>query len=226
MWRLRSLLFDLLFYTLTPLYLTIGLPFVWIWKRPAALMIFKGWGKGTHFLLKWIVGLDYSYKKRDFPKECIIACRHQSAWETIIISDLFGAVFVVLKKELTYLPIYRTYVMAAESIIVDRKNVMSSIRSLITQAKNGNKRPLFIFPEGTRTSPDAPVKCQHGIAALYRELHVPVYPVILNSGHFWRRRSFFKKPGIIHMRCLDPIPPGLSRQEFITTLENSLSTPL
>jgi 1-acyl-sn-glycerol-3-phosphate acyltransferase len=220
--KIRSILFDIFFYCFSAFFLTIFLPFVLIFRRKAVLFIFKIWGSITAFALKYIVGLTFKAENLIFPKECIIACRHQSAWETILISYLFGNTFVVVKKELMRIPVYNLYVKLSEAIILDRGNAMSAARSLIQQAKE--KRPLFIFPEGTRANPDMPVKCQHGIAILYKKLDLPVYPITLNSGEFWGRRSFIKKPGNILVKGLTPIQPGLSRRDFITALEKSLSS--
>jgi 1-acyl-sn-glycerol-3-phosphate acyltransferase len=222
MWRIRSLLFDFFFYVGASVLLILGLPFVWKGKRQAVLYVFKILGRMTSFLLRWIVGLDFKTLGLIFPQECIIACRHQSAWETLLVSYLFGDVFIVVKKELTRIPVFGIYVKMAESIIVDRGNAMSAARSLVQQTRN--KTPIFIFPEGTRAEPHAPVQCQHGIYVLYKEFHLPVYPVTLNSGLFWERRAFFKKPGTIHVKALEPIPVGLKRHEFMEKLEQALNT--
>ena len=85
-------------------------------------------------------------------------------------------------------------------------------------------RPIVVFPQGTRTAPEERGTYQSGIAALYRELGVPVVPVALNSGLFWRRRSNVRRPGTIILRFLPPIPPGLDRKDFMERLETVIES--
>jgi 1-acyl-sn-glycerol-3-phosphate acyltransferase len=85
-------------------------------------------------------------------------------------------------------------------------------------------RQIVIFPEGTRRPPGAPPAYKFGIAHLYGNLDVPCVPVALNSGLFWPRRRFIRRPGTILVEILDPIPPGLPRKEFMDELEARLET--
>jgi 1-acyl-sn-glycerol-3-phosphate acyltransferase len=87
------------------------------------------------------------------------------------------------------------------------------------QALNDN-RPILIFPEGTRKEPGAPPDYKPGVAALYAQLQVPCVPVAHNSGLFWR--GFLKHPGTIVVQLLEPIPPGLPRQQFMAMLEKRI----
>jgi 1-acyl-sn-glycerol-3-phosphate acyltransferase len=86
----------------------------------------------------------------------------------------------------------------------------------------GLGRPIVIFPEGTRVAPDQHRPYQPGVAALYGQLGLPVVPVALNSGLFWRRRSFLKRPGTITLEFLPPIAPGLPRKIFLARLEEAI----
>ena len=85
-------------------------------------------------------------------------------------------------------------------------------------------RSILIFPEGTRVAVGDTKPYQAGVAALYRQLNVPVVPVALNSGLFWGRRKFVKRPGVLSMEILPPIPPGLPRETFMTTLRERIET--
>ena len=88
-----------------------------------------------------------------------------------------------------------------------------------------NGRPVFIFPEGTRSAAGQAGKYRQGIYALYKALEVPVLPVALNSGYFWPRHGFLKKPGgTIILDILPPIEPGLPADEFMKTLENTIES--
>ena len=83
-------------------------------------------------------------------------------------------------------------------------------------------RPIVIFPEGTRAAPGESRPYKSGVAALYQDLNIPVVPMALNSGLLWPRNSFIKKPGMITVEFLPPIPPGLPREEMMKTLRNEL----
>ena len=85
-------------------------------------------------------------------------------------------------------------------------------------------RQLIIFPEGTRRAPGAEPRYKFGVAHLYAEIGVPCLPIALNSGLFWRRRSFLRYPGTIVVECLDPIPPGLDKQVFFARLQEEIES--
>lgn len=229
---LRSLLFDLLFYTLTPLYLFLGEAVILAKGRPGGLRVYHYLTRGVLWGLKHTVGLTYRIqgqenleKAQGYPL-AIIASRHQSAWDTFIFSILFDDVYMILKKELTKVPILRFYVKRLDFLAVDRSQGLSTIRNLIQKVSSLKSGKIIIFSEGTRSLPGAKGNYQSGTAALYAALNVPVVPVILNSGEFWGRRSWIKKPGEIIIEFLPPIPEGLDRKTFSKVLSNQLDTPL
>ena len=182
------------------------------------------------FALKLIVGLDYQILGKEKLDEIlksgpvILACKHQSAWETLIFSTLVKRFVIVLKKQLVQIPGYGSYLIKLNSIVIDRSNGMKSLKSLITQGKKSieDNFSILIFPEGRRGVHGEPGDYQSGISILYQELNVPVVPIALNSGKFWARRSRFKKPGCITMEFLDPIPAGLPRNEFLPLLKERI----
>jgi 1-acyl-sn-glycerol-3-phosphate acyltransferase len=229
---IRSVLFDLIFYVWTFFYLLILAPIMFLFPRSVTMRIFTFWAKVNLMGLKHIIGLDYKIEGIENLKAateqgpCIIACKHQSAWETIIFAILLDKFQIVLKRQLMYVPLFGLYLRKLNSIVVDRDAGSQAIKQLVHQSRGAikNDRSILIFPEGTRGKPGEPGIYQPGIAALYRDLNVPVLPVALNSGVFWGRRSPIKKPGTIILRFLRPIPPGLSRPDFITRLEESIET--
>jgi len=127
----------------------------------------------------------------------------------------------VLKRELTWIPFFGWLLRAAGFIAVDRKAGAKALRQLVRDAERAvaGGRSLLIFPEGTRVQPGETRPYQPGIAALYDRLQIPVVPVALNSGLFWGRRSFVKRPGRITVEFLPAIAPGLKRREFMAELE-------
>src|SRR5205807_9284089 len=154
----------------------------------------------------------------------IIACKHQSSWETIAFTMLFDDAAIVLKRELLFIPVVGWAMARAGNIAVERGDGAAALRGLVRQAKAviADGRSILIFPEGTRVAVGDERPYQVGTAALYRQLGVPVVPVALNSGLFWGRRQFIKRRGVIDVEILPAIVPGLSRDAFMTILRERI----
>ena len=186
------------------------------------------WIDGTLGLLKVLVGIDCRIiGAENLPKTpAIYAAKHQSAWETLFLSRYLGFPAFILKKELLSIPLFGWYIAKAGMIAVDRKAGASALRQMARQAGEtlAAGRSILIFPEGTRVAPGQTRPYQPGVAALYTQLKVPVVPVALNSGLYWGRRAFVKKPGTIRVEILPPIPPGLDRKGVMKELENRIET--
>jgi 1-acyl-sn-glycerol-3-phosphate acyltransferase len=228
--RLRALTFNLVFIVGTIIFGVAGLPFL-LTPRRTAMRFGRFWAQSVLFALKWIVGLDGEIRGREnIPRgACLIAMKHQSMFDTLMLPPLLGDPAVVIKRELQYVPFYGWYATRAGSIFIDRKGAASALRRLLVAAKRAiaADRPVVIFPQGTRTLPGQPAETtpyQPGIAALYRELAVPLVPAAVNSGMYWGRRAFMKRRGHIVVEFLEPIPPGLPRREVMQTLENRIET--
>jgi 1-acyl-sn-glycerol-3-phosphate acyltransferase len=222
---LRSILFNLLYGVWTAGMHIICLPL--LFASPRSVQAAGGvWIDGTLFLLKHIVGIDYRIAgAENLPATpAIYASKHQSAWETLFLSRYLNFPAFVLKKELLSIPLFGWFLKRAGMIAVDRKGGASALRQMAREAGEilGAGRSILIFPEGTRVAPGQSRPYQPGVAALYTQLKVPVVPVALNSGLFWGRRSFIKKPGTIVVEILPPIQPGLDRKALMRTLESSI----
>lgn len=154
----------------------------------------------------------------------IFACKHQSSWETLAFSRLFPGAATVMKRELVLIPVVGWAMARVGNIAVERGDGSKALRGLVKQAKAtlAEGRSILIFPEGTRVAVGDERPYQVGPAALYRQLGVPVVPVALNSGLFWGRRKFIKRPGVIDVEILPAIPPGLSRDAFMATLRERI----
>jgi 1-acyl-sn-glycerol-3-phosphate acyltransferase len=224
----RALLFNIVFWVGTAIMGIAGLPFL-LTPRRTAMRFGRFWAQAVLAALKLIVGLDGEIRGRENVPDgaCLIAMKHQSVWDTLILPPLLGDPAVVIKRELQYVPFYGWYAARAGSIFIDRKGGGAALRRLLTSATAAiaMSRPVVIFPQGTRTAPGQPVgdaPYQPGVAALYRELGVPLVPAAVNSGLYWGRRAFVKRPGRIVLQFLEPIPPGLPRREVMATLETRI----
>lgn len=189
----------------------------------------KVWTVVAMWVLRVFFKVEYEIIGQDkIPKEsCIIACKHQSMWETMIMHIACKRPAYAFKKELLKIPFYGWYLTVMTGIKVDRKGGISSIKDLIKQAKNclSNGYNVVIFPEGTRVPIDANSKdypYQPGIAALYQSCSVKVVPAALNSGYFLNKKTLLKNSGKITLEFLDPIDAGLGKKEFMNKLESSI----
>jgi 1-acyl-sn-glycerol-3-phosphate acyltransferase len=187
------------------------------------------WSKSVLWALKKICNIDYKIIGQEkLPKTpFIVACKHQSMWETVVFHALFDCPAYVYKKELLKVPAYGWYLKQMSGIKVDRQGGMSALKELITQGKHyiQNGQNIVIFPQGTRVpinkkTSDYPY--QSGISALYLACKAPVIPAALNSGVFWSKEKILKKSGHITLEFLDPILPGLNKNEFLHQLETKI----
>jgi 1-acyl-sn-glycerol-3-phosphate acyltransferase len=221
----RSLLFNFFFYGWTTLCVVAGLPLL---LGPRIWIYYLGriWVRPVLAALALVCGLGYRVRGREnLPQgPVLIAAKHQSAWDTIVFSVLLWDHSFVLKQELLRIPLFGLFLSRAGLIPVDRRGGSKALRRMVAEARQvaAAGRPIVIFPEGTRVAPDQHRPYQPGVAALYGQLGVPVVPVALNSGLFWRRNSLWKRPGTITLEFLPPIAPGLPRKAFLQRLEAAI----
>ena len=219
---LRALLFNIAFFAVSLVLGIAGLPLL-LAPRRTVMRGGRQWARCVLALLKAIVGLDAEVRGLEHlpPGPAIIAMKHQSTWDTLILPVVLGDPAMVLKRELLFVPLYGWYAARAGSIAIDRKGGGGALRRMVAAARRAaaTGRKVVIFPEGTRTAPGRRLLYQPGVAALYQALALPVVPAAVYSGLFWGRRSFVKRPGRITLSFLEPIPPGLPRREMMAELE-------
>lgn len=226
MTRLRAVLFNILFYAWTTLVSVTALPMLLL--PPWVILGFsRFWIAGSFAILSFTVGLRHQVRGLENipPGPAIFASKHQSAWDTLAFNILLPNPVFILKQELLRIPVWGWLARHSGMIPIDRSGGSAALRRMLATAKAvaDTGRPIVIFPQGTRTPPGNKQRYQSGIAALYQSLALPVVPVALNSGLFWPRRSGSKlRPGVITVQFLPPIPPGLPRRTFMTTLETSI----
>lgn len=221
MLTLRSALFLVWFAAISVIVNVGGLP-VLLLTADATLAAASVWGWLVLFGLKWIAGTGLEVRGRLHDPRVLVASKHFSMWETIAFLALLPRPAIVLKESLLRIPFYGWYCRKMRMIAIDRSAGSKSIRIMAEHARAAldNGRPVVIFPEGTRKKPGARPDYKPGVAALYAQLRVPCVPVAHNSGLFWS--GFFKRPGTIVVEFLDPIPPGLPRQQFMDELETRI----
>jgi 1-acyl-sn-glycerol-3-phosphate acyltransferase len=219
----RSLLFNALFYVNITVRMIAALPTIVL---PYSFLhgVLRRYASSTLWFLRVVCGIEVEWRGREkLPTgPYIVACKHQSLWETFALFMLLPDPTYVLKRELMWLPLFGWLATKARMIPIDRGSHAKALASMIAAARReaARGRQIVIFPEGTRRVPGAKPRYLPGAAFLYAELGLPCVPVALNSGLFWPRRSLRRYPGTVLVEVLDPIPPGLEKREFLARLQS------
>ena len=173
------------------------------------------WSRFSLWWLRRTCQLSYTITGQLPKAPGIIACNHQSAWETIALQAILGPHAFVLKRELLWIPLFGWGLRALEHIAINRRQPAPALRSILTQGKQRllQNRWVVIFPEGTRSSSH-----YHPTAALLAiQTQLPIIPIAHNAGQYWPARSFTKKPGTIHLKIGNPIPSTHKTPHQLTT---------
>jgi 1-acyl-sn-glycerol-3-phosphate acyltransferase len=224
--QVRSTLLNLAIYFYTMVFSLIG---CFVLFMPTKIIIHYSiwWMDVVLMLTKSIGGLGWNVMgQENLPKEgnFIIASKHQSMMETILIPYFFRYAVPILKKELVQIPLWGALLKNYGAIGIDRSSKTKAIRQIQKQASLYKNRNFFIFPEGTRSPVGVEGEYQSGVYMLYRLLNYPIVPIALNTGFFWPRRGWTKYPGTATLKILQPIEPGLPKEEFMATLKNMIET--
>lgn len=210
----RSLLFALAFYGATVIWVLAGIVATLFGRRPT-LAVVLNWVDCHHWLAEHVLGIRTHVigSIPDTPQ--LIAVKHQSMFETLEMVRLAKLPVIVIKKELRDIPLFGFMTERYGVIPVERSAGAKALRSMLVagHAAIASKRPVLIFPEGTRVQPGETPALRSGFAGLYRALGLPVVPVAVDSGQLWAK-GFVKRPGTVTFLIGEEIPAGLSRDEI------------
>ena len=228
MTTVRSLVFAALFYLWSVL-VAVGCAIVVLpGPRSWTTGMMRGWAKGIIVLLRVVCDIKVEVRGREHMPTgaALLAPKHQCMFDVFAQFAFMPDACFVMKKELMWIPFFSWYALKAKMIVVDREGHATALRKLVkdSQERFAEHRQVIIAPEGTRTAPGAAPDYKPGIAALYREIDVPVHPIATNAGVHWPKHGFTRKPGTIVFEYLEPIQPGLKRAEFMRTLQERTET--
>lgn len=226
----RSVLFYICFIVITALASVFGVLFSFV--LPMYMdMCMSVWAHASMLSLKVFCRVGYRIVGEEhIPKQpCIIVSKHQSAWDTLVFCLIKKRCRYVLKKELTYIPVFGLGLRRVGMVVVDRKAKASALKKMIKDVKKqlDNGCSVVIFPEGTRTSVGKSQPYKPGIAALYNSKDLQDYPLVpaaVNSGVFWNKNTIVKNPGTVTLEFLPLIERGLPKREFMEKLQHQIDS--
>ena len=222
---IRSLLFIIQMYVVM---LIIAIIFL-----IPALISRRGALYACHTYCRWVIwtarlmiGLKAEVRGTPPTYECMVAAKHQSFFDIIVIYGAMPKPKFIMKKELLWAPILGQYAYRIGCVPVNRGGRAEAVKKMVAQVKEGTAYPgqLVIYPQGTRVAPGVKMNYKKGTAALYQHLQQPCVPVAVNVGVFWPKRGIYRKPGTAIVEFLDPIPVGMEADAFMTMVEVQVET--
>jgi 1-acyl-sn-glycerol-3-phosphate acyltransferase len=201
---------------------------------PTKLVLFGGkiMGYWTSFCLQIFLSTKIIIKGKENiieNKKFFLAASHQSMFETFFFQTIFNAPVFILKKELLMIPIFGWYLKKIGSISIKRNKVSKANLGFfddIAKQVNSSDRPLIIFPQGTRLSPEDRAPFKKGSSRIYQELKISCQPIAINSGNTWPKQGSKKINTTLTISILKPINPGLKKEIFLKELENAIYSEL
>lgn len=222
---LRSVIFIGQMYLAMLVIAVLYLPWA-ITSRRGALAACHAYCRWVRWTAGWMVGLRTEVRGTPPTDEVLIAAKHQSFLDIIMIFGSVPAGRFIMKKELKWAPILGQYALWIGCIPVDRGKRGSAIKKMVADVAAGRSTPgqLIIFPQGTRIAPGVTAPYKIGTGVLYKELEQDCVPVACNVGVFWPRHSLYRKPGLAVVEFLPRIPAGLPTAAFMKRLEDAVET--
>tara|TARA_B110001452_G_scaffold234151_1_gene212293 strand:+ start:568 stop:1275 length:708 start_codon:yes stop_codon:yes gene_type:complete len=224
---LKSLVFNILLFAGLIVIFILAIPTL-LFPKKLTLFFGRLSAKYIVFLLKIILntkvifhGLENLKKNNHF----FVASAHQSMFETFVLQIPIDSPVFILKKELLGIPLFGWYLRKIGSISIIRETTTKENLNFFDRIKkiiDKEKRPLLIFPQGTRIKFKEEIPFKKGVGRIYETLNLPCVPVALNSGKIWPKNSFMKYRGDIHISFLEPIMPGKNKDEFVNEIEKKI----
>jgi len=221
----RSLLFHVGFLTWA-IIANVGLLWVLVLPRKTVVRFITYYFRGNLPIERYLAGITYEVRGLENIPEgpCVIASKHQSTFETLMMHILLGDPAIVLKRELMWIPLWGWYQARSGMIPIDRGAHGKAMLSMVDNAGKAvaEGRKIVVYPQGTRVRPGVRKPYKVGAAAIAQRYDLPVVPLALNTGMFWPRRSFWVYPGKVIFEFLPPLPKGGSVTDMTRKLEEIL----
>lgn len=222
---IRSLLFLVQMYIAMAVLAVIFTPLA-VFHRRYAYAAMHSYCRWVRFSARWMVGLRSEVRGTPPTDEVLIAAKHQSFFDILILFSAVPRGRFIMKRELVWAPILGWYALRIGCVPVDRGRRGQAIAAMMVAVREGRQEPgqLLIYPQGTRVAPGAAAPYKVGTAVLYGQLGQECVPAATNVGHFWPRGGILRKPGLAVVEFLPRIAPGLANADFMSTLESAIET--
>ncbi|SMC62851.1 lysophospholipid acyltransferase family protein [Primorskyibacter flagellatus] len=218
---LRSLFFVAQMYLMMAVLAVFFTPWA-IFDRSGAYAGVRTYCRWVRWTAGWMCGLRSEVRGIVPTDEVLVASKHQSFFDIIIIVSVLPKPKFIMKASLRRAPILGWYAKRIGCIAVDRGKRAEAMRQMIRDVTRGDAPAgqLIIYPQGTRVAPDATKPYKIGTAVLYRETGQDCVPAATNVGVFWPRTGIYRKPGLAVVEFLEPIRAGLNNSSFMAQLED------
>lgn len=217
---LRSLLFVIQIYTMLPI---IGLAFApWaLFSRTGARACCKTYSRWVFWSAPWMVGIRCEVRGIPPSGEALIAAKHQSFLDIMMIFTALPKAKFIVKKQIMYTPVIGQYAKLLGCVAVDRGKRGAAIEKMVREVKERHEDAgqLVIYSQGTRVAPGTKAPYKVGTGILYGQLGQTCVPVATNVGVLWPKRGIYLKPGVAVVEFMQPMAPGQKRTEFLDELE-------
>ena len=222
---LRSLVFTIQAYGMMAVMALAFLPWALVDRRGAFAAV-RVWTNWVRWTAGWMIGLKSEIRGEVPQGEVMIAAKHQSFFDIILIANALPRPKFIMKKQLIWAPFVGLYALRIGCVAVDRGKRGAAIKAMVDGVKSGATEPgqLIIFPQGTRVAPGESLPYKVGVGVLYQEMGAPVVPVACNVGVFWPRRRLYRAPGLAVIEFLPAIQPGLPLRDFLSEVEQAVET--
>lgn len=222
---LRSLVFVVQIYAAMAILGLLFAPWALVSRR-GALVACKTYCRWVLWSATWMVGLRGEVRGTVPTGEVLIAAKHQSFLDILLIFNVLPAPKFIMKRELLWTPVIGLYARRIGCVPVDRNKRGAAIARMVRDVAAERKEPgqLIIYPQGTRVAPGDYKAYKAGPGILYHELAQPCVPAATNVGLFWPRKGILRRPGLAVVEFLDPIPPGRPREAFMAQLESAVES--
>lgn len=226
LWRwTRSAFFVVQMYLMMAILALVFTPWA-IFDRRGAFAGIQTYCRWVRWTAGWMVGLRSEVRGTVPTGEVLIASKHQSFFDIIILCSVAPRPKFIMKKQLKWAPILGWYALRIGCVPVDRGKRGQAIARMLDDVQSGKSGPgqLIIYPQGTRVAPDADRPYKIGTGLLYEQTGQSCVPAATNVGVFWPRHGVYRKPGLAIVEFLPMIEPGLSVEAFMKKLETTVET--
>ena len=222
---LRSLVFVGQIYVMMAVIGIVFFPWALVSKR-GAMTACHMWCRWVRWTARWMVGLHTEVRGTPPTDEVVIASKHQSFLDIILIFGAVPAGKFIMKRELMWAPVIGQYGLKIGCVPVNRGKRSVAIKQMVADVARGRQHPgqLIIYPQGTRIAPGVKASYKVGTGVLYEELGQDCVPVGTNVGVFWPRKGILRKPGTAVVEFLPRIEAGMERAAFMEQLEQEVET--